>query len=42
VKTADELGDRTTIDARRRVIDASLNGGFVAQTDVVIVNDYLK
>jgi hypothetical protein len=42
MEAANDFGDRATIDACRRVIDASLNGGQAAQTDVVIVNDYFK
>ncbi|MBV9559313.1 MAG: hypothetical protein JOY90_02455 [Bradyrhizobium sp.] len=42
LEAANDFDDRTTIAACRRVIDASLNGGVAAQTDVVIVNDYFK
>jgi hypothetical protein len=42
LEAANDFGDRTTIEACRRVIDASLNGTLAAQSDLVAVNDYFK
>jgi hypothetical protein len=42
LEAANDFGDRTTIEACRRVIDASLNGTLAAQSDLVVVNDYFK
>jgi hypothetical protein len=42
MEAANDFDDQTTIEACRRVIDASLNGGEAAQTDVIIVNEYFK
>jgi hypothetical protein len=42
MEAANDFGDGSTIEACRRVIDASLNGTPAAQSDVVIVNDYFK
>jgi len=42
LEAAIDFGDATTIDACRRVIDASLKGALVAESDLLIVNDYFK
>jgi hypothetical protein len=42
LEAANDFGDGTTIEACRRVIDASLNGTLAAQSDLVVVNDYFK
>ena len=42
MEAANDFGDGSTIEACRRVIDASLNGTLAAQSDLVIVNDYFK
>jgi hypothetical protein len=42
LEAAIDFGDGTTIDACRRVIDASLNGGPISETDQLIVDNYFK
>jgi hypothetical protein len=42
MEAANDFGDQATIDACRRVIDASLNGALAAQSDVVVINNYFK
>ena len=42
MEAANDFGDGVTIEACRRVIDASLNGAGAAQSDLVMVNDYFK
>jgi len=42
LEAAIDFGDAPTIEACRRVIDASLNGALVAESDLLIVNDYFK
>jgi hypothetical protein len=39
---ANDLGDHATIEACRRVIDASLNGRLVPQSDLHLVLDYFR
>lgn len=39
---ANDLGDHATIEACRRVIDASLNGGLAPQSDLYLVFDYFR
>jgi hypothetical protein len=42
MEAANDFGDQATIDACRRVIDASLNGATAAHSDVAVVNNYFK
>jgi hypothetical protein len=42
MEAANDFGDQATIDACRRVIDASLNGDLAVQSDVVVINNYFK
>jgi hypothetical protein len=42
LEAANDFGDGTTVEACRRVIDASLNGTPVAQSDLAVINDYFK
>lgn len=42
LEAAIDFGDATTIDACRRVIDASLNGRPIGEADLVIVDNYFK
>jgi hypothetical protein len=42
MEAANDFGDRATIDACRRVIDASLNGGTAMASDVAVVDNYFK
>jgi hypothetical protein len=39
---ANDLGDGATVDACRRVIDASLRGGVPTQSDIDVVSDFFK
>jgi hypothetical protein len=39
---ANDLGDHATIEACRRVIDASLNGRLAPQSDLYLVLDYFR
>ena len=42
LEAAIDLGDGTTVEACRRVIDAGLRGALIAQSDLLVVNDYFK
>ena len=39
---ANDFGDDTTIEACRRVIDASLSGTLASQSDLHVVSDYFR
>jgi hypothetical protein len=39
---ANDLGDHATIEACRRVIDASLNGRLAPQSDLYLMLDYFR
>ncbi len=42
LEAANDLGDDTTVEACRRVIDAALNGAPASQSDLHIVLDYFR
>jgi hypothetical protein len=42
LEAAVDFDDGPTVDAARRVIDAGLNGELIAESDLLIVNDYFK
>ena len=42
LEAAIDFGDAPTIEACRRVIDASLKGASVAEADLLILDDYFK
>jgi hypothetical protein len=42
LEAAIDFGDGTTIEACRRVIDASLNGAAIDESDLVTVDNYFK
>jgi hypothetical protein len=42
LEAANDLGDDTTIEACRRVIDASLSGTPASQSDLHVVSDYFR
>jgi len=42
LEAAIDFGDAPTIEACRRVIDASLNNASVAEADLLILDDYFK
>jgi hypothetical protein len=42
LEAANDFGDDTTIEACRRVIDASLSGTPAAQSDLHVVSDYFR
>jgi hypothetical protein len=42
LEAAIDFGDAPTIEACRRVIDASLNSASVAEADLLILDDYFK
>jgi hypothetical protein len=42
LEAANDLGDDVTVEACRRVIDASLNGTPAAPSDLHIVSDYFR
>jgi hypothetical protein len=42
LEAANDLGDHATVEACRRVIDASLNGTPASQSDLHIVFDYFR
>ena len=42
LEAANDLGDNATIEACRRVIDATLSGGVAAQSDLHVVSDYFR
>ena len=41
-EAANDFGDDTTIEACRRVIDASLSGTPASQSDLHVVSDYFR
>jgi hypothetical protein len=42
LEAANDLGDQATIEVCRRVIDASLNGTPVSQSDLQLILDYFR
>jgi hypothetical protein len=42
LEAANDLGDETTVEACRRVIDANLNGTPASQSDLHIVLNYFR
>ena len=42
LEAANDFGDDTTIEACRRVIDASLSGTQASQSDLHVVSDYFR
>jgi hypothetical protein len=42
LEAAIDFGDGTTIEACRRVIDASLNGMAIDESDILTVDNYFK
>jgi hypothetical protein len=42
LEAANDLGDHATVDACRRVIDASLNGGLASPSDLHVVSGYFR
>jgi hypothetical protein len=42
LEAANDLGDHATVDACRRVIDASLNNAPASQSDLNVVLDYFR
>ena len=42
LEAANDLGDEPTVDACRRIIDASLNGKPAPQADLILVTDYFR
>jgi hypothetical protein len=42
LEAANDLGDEPTIEACRRIIDASLNGKQPPQADLILVTDYFR
>jgi len=42
LEAANDFGDDTTIEACRRVIDASLSGTLASQSDLHVVSDYFR
>ena len=42
LEAANDLGDDATVEACRRVIDASLNGGLVDPADLHVVQHYFR
>ena len=42
LEAANDFGDDTTIEACRRVIDASLSGTPATQSDLHVVSDYFR
>jgi hypothetical protein len=42
LEAANDLGDHATVEACRRVIDASLNGTAASSSDLHIVLDYFR
>ena len=42
LEAANDLGDEPTIEACRRIIDASLNGKQPPQADLTLVTDYFR
>jgi hypothetical protein len=42
LEAANDLGDEPTVEACRRIIDASLNGKPAPQADLTLVTDYFR
>jgi hypothetical protein len=42
LEAANDLGDQSTVEACRRVIDANLNGTLAAEADLHIVLNYFR
>ena len=42
LEAANDLGDKAAVEACRRVIDASLNGTPVSQSDLHVVSEYFR
>jgi len=42
LEAANDLGDEPTVEACRRIIDASLNGKSPPQADLTVVTDYFR
>ncbi len=42
LEAANDLGDEPTVEACRRIIDASLNGKPAPQADLIVVTDYFR
>ena len=42
LEAANDLGDRTTVEVCRRVIDASLRGAAPAKSDINIIFDFFN
>jgi len=42
LEAANDFGDDTTVEACRRVIDASLSGTPASQSDLHVVSDYFR
>jgi hypothetical protein len=42
LEAANDLGDHATIDACRRVIDASLSGAQASPSDLHVISDYFR
>jgi hypothetical protein len=42
LEAANDLRDDATVEACRRVIDASLNGGMIAPADLHVVQHYFR
>jgi hypothetical protein len=42
LEAANDLGDEPTVEACRRIIDASLNGKPAPQADLILVTDYFR
>ena len=42
LEAANDLGDHETVEACRRVIDASLNGRLAPPSDVHLIVDYFR
>ena len=42
LEAANDLGDEATVEACRRVIDASLSGAVAPQSDLHLVMDYFR
>ena len=42
LEAANDLGDEPTVEACRRIIDASLNGKPAPQADLTLITDYFR
>ena len=42
LEAANDLGDEPTVEACRRIIDASLNGKSPSEADLIVVTDYFR